>query len=332
MVPKTDWHQPWHQRPHVVLLGAGASRQAFPRGDKNGRVVPLMNDLIEVCGLQEMLDAANVECGPDAGGFEAIYSRLLADKAKASLREDVENKVFEYFAALEFPAEPTLYDHLVLSLREKDMIATFNWDPFLVHALARNATRATPPQLAFLHGNVAVGFCDKHDRFVQGTAGSFCHQCGRRLRGSPILFPIEQKGYNETAFLKDSWQRLKVFLKHAYIWTIFGYSAPVSDVEAVQLLKEGWGDTSKRYFEEIEIIDTKEHAAIYSMWDPFICQAHFQVYRTFDESLIARFPRRSSEALYASQIEGQWFDDEPIAGGWEELDLQLHRLTLLEQS
>jgi cyclic nucleotide-binding protein len=26
----------------------------------------------------------------------------------------------------------TLYDHLVLSLRPKDVIATFNWDPFLI--------------------------------------------------------------------------------------------------------------------------------------------------------------------------------------------------------
>jgi len=291
-----------------------------------------MNDLVEVCALQKMLDAAGVEWGPDAGGFEAIYSRLFADKAMCSLREDVESTVFDYFAAMELPEEPTLYDHLVLALRRKDMIATFNWDPFLVQALARNAGRATPPQVAFLHGNVAVGSCSNHDPLSQGTVGTFCRQCGKRFQGSPILFPIEQKGYNDTPFLKDSWRRLKVFLKYAYIWTVFGYSAPVSDVEAVQLLKEGWGDSSKRYWEEIEIIDTKEHATLHSTWDPFICQGHFKVWRTFNESLIARFPRRSSEALHASQIEGQWFDDEPISGGWGELDLQLRKLTAIEES
>ena len=34
--------------PHVVMLGAGASVAAFPNGDKNGRKVPLMKDLVGV--------------------------------------------------------------------------------------------------------------------------------------------------------------------------------------------------------------------------------------------------------------------------------------------
>lgn len=32
------------QKPHVVVLGAGASRATCPDGDKNGRKIPLMRD------------------------------------------------------------------------------------------------------------------------------------------------------------------------------------------------------------------------------------------------------------------------------------------------
>jgi hypothetical protein len=52
------------------------------------------------------------------------------------------------------PNEPTIYDHLVLSLRPKDLIATFNWDPFLYQAFVRNGHVGDMPYLAFLHGTM----------------------------------------------------------------------------------------------------------------------------------------------------------------------------------
>jgi hypothetical protein len=45
--------------------------------------------------------------------------------------------VREYFAQLELPVEPTIYDALLLSLRDKDAVFTFNWDPFLFQAHLR---------------------------------------------------------------------------------------------------------------------------------------------------------------------------------------------------
>lgn len=39
-------------RPHVVILGAGASLAAFPDGDKNSLGFPLMNSLKGVRGLK----------------------------------------------------------------------------------------------------------------------------------------------------------------------------------------------------------------------------------------------------------------------------------------
>ena len=49
------------QRPHLILLGAGASLAAFPNGDRNGRVLPLMYNLVEVVELQPYLEELNVD-------------------------------------------------------------------------------------------------------------------------------------------------------------------------------------------------------------------------------------------------------------------------------
>lgn len=42
-------------KPHVVILGAGASKVNCPTGDKNGKKLPLMNDFSETLGLSKQL-------------------------------------------------------------------------------------------------------------------------------------------------------------------------------------------------------------------------------------------------------------------------------------
>jgi hypothetical protein len=39
--------------------------------------------------------------------------------------------------------------------------------------------------------------------------------------------------------------------------TIFGYGAPKSDTEAVDLMKAAWGKVSDRNLEQVEIIDSQ---------------------------------------------------------------------------
>jgi len=42
-------------RPHVVILGAGASRATCPTGDAEGRRLPVMVDLVDVLDLRPLL-------------------------------------------------------------------------------------------------------------------------------------------------------------------------------------------------------------------------------------------------------------------------------------
>lgn len=150
-------------RPHVVILGAGCSLAAFPNGDRGGKRLPLMDNLVQVLGLETSLQAANFLDPPR--NFEALYSRLAGDDHYADLRSTIEGAVTKYFAQMALPGDPTIYDHLLLSLRPKDCVATFNWDPFLWDAwerVQRQGLTPKPPKVFFLHGNVRIGICHEH--------------------------------------------------------------------------------------------------------------------------------------------------------------------------
>lgn len=70
-----------------------------------------------------------------------------------AIRIELENRIYDYFNKFEIPDEPTIYDFLILSLTNKDLIATFNWDPLLTQAYQRcsNITRNLP-ELVFYMG------------------------------------------------------------------------------------------------------------------------------------------------------------------------------------
>lgn len=298
--PSNKYH--FHvQRPHLVLLGAGASRAAFPKGEKNGLIPPLMNDFFDIVeDLSDCLEKYGVEY--EKKDFEDVYSSMYENSKYDGIRTDVEEIVYNYFARMELPDEPTLYDHLILSLTGRDVIATFNWDPFIWQAMCRNYNRVggihNLPRPIYLHGNTAVGICAKHEKVQIGRKWGICGKCGERLERPKLLFPIKQKDYNADIFIKSSWHDVKLFLQDAFMFTIFGYGAPSSDVEAIKLLREGWGDRYQRSMEEIEVIDILEENVLCERWDKFIHSHHYSTHKDFYLSSIAKFGRRSCDAQF----------------------------------
>lgn len=95
----------------------------------------------------------------------------------------------------QLPDEPNIYDFLVLGLTSKDLIATFNWDPFLVQAMQR-ASRfvngESLPQVAFLHCNVVIGYCAKCKQI--GCINSVCRN-GHLLQLVQLLYPVANRVY-----------------------------------------------------------------------------------------------------------------------------------------
>ena len=301
---------PKPERRHVVILGAGASRAAFLNGDRNGQKLPVIKDFVDVVGLADLLAANGIN--PPFDNFEGIYSDIAADINKTALRKEIEKRVYDYFAVLKLPDTPTLYDHLILSLRPKDVVATFNWDPFLWNAAARNRHFSTSPDLLFLHGNVAVGHCP--DCKLVLCRSYNCPHCGRTLVASPLLYPVKQKNYQSDAAIAGHWLSLASALKSALTVTFFGYGAPETDVEAIELLKNAWGNPEKRVLEEIEIIDTRPEDNLKATWKPFIHfihSHHYGIHESFYDSNIAKHPRRSCEALWENNA-GARFKNEGI--------------------
>jgi len=198
-IPEVELKKIIVHRPHVVILGAGTSRAAFPQGDKNGVKLPLMCDFVEILGLNRILEKFGIDY--TSRNFEEVYSDLYEQPEYKEARDEIEDHIRNYFAGMELPDPPTLYDHLVLSLREKDLIATFNWDPFLFQACARNYKFAKPPRLIFLHGNVAIGYCATHR--IKGPITGGCIECGRPFIASQLLYPIKQKDYASDPFISS---------------------------------------------------------------------------------------------------------------------------------
>jgi hypothetical protein len=295
-------------RPHVVILGAGASLAAFPHGDGNRVRLPLMADFVEIVGIEKMLRSAKIDY--QGINFEEVYSRLSEKPEYASLIQDIEATTYSYFSRMRLPASPTIYDHLILSLREKDLIATFNWDPFLYFACLRNYRFAKLPHCVYLHGSVAVGYCLAHKK--KGMIGHSCSVCQQPFDKSRLLFPVLSKNYSTDQFIAGEWQTLRNYLKSAYIVTIFGYSAPQSDVEAINLMKEAWGEVEKRNLEEFEIIDIKKASDLANTWKEFIHSHHYITSENFYDSHIARHPRRSCEAMWNQLMECKFLQDNPL--------------------
>ena len=299
------------ERPHVIILGAGCSKAALPQGDVNGNHLPLMDDFLDVVGqVKDVLEGAGV---PVQGkNFEEIYSSLVAT-GYSDLQNKVESLIFRYFEALLLPDHPTLYDHLLLSLRDKDVIATFNWDPFLLQALKRNRhILPRPPQILFLHGNVMVGFCETHK--TQGFEDTRCPRCGKFPTPSRLLYPVGEKNYEENPMIADSWKQLRLDLKHAFMMTVFGYGAPVSDIAAIKLMKEALGNTEQNKLKLFEIIDIRPREELLEVWDPFIKNYgyHYKIHSDFYCSYIAKHPRRTGEAFIDQYLKGTWICNNPV--------------------
>ena len=288
--------------PHVVLLGAGASRAAFPDGEATGRKLPLMADLMDIVPIGKIL--RGVENRPANRNFEALYGTMAANPAMAGVREELEAAVFDYFAALRLPERPTLYDLLLVSLRGKDVIATFNWDPFLILAARRSGLREDQiPRFVFLHGNVAAGFCTRDK--VLGVSGGSCRRCQQPFEQMRLLFPVAEKDYDSDPMIRVEWLRLRKFLERPFWLTIFGYGAPKSDRSAMALLKEAWGRWQDRQFERVEVIDIRPVKQLEESWKPFIHTHHREFHKSFSESWLARHPRRTGEAYRNQFIEAK---------------------------
>lgn len=304
-LPALDVKTGINHSPHIVILGAGASRACCLDGDACGVKLPLMNDLVECLGLDEVLRSGGIQ--KTNQNFEQIYMEIH-QSGNEQLRSEVENRVHDYFNTLTIPDTPTIYDYLLLTLRKKDLIVTFNWDPLLAQAFKRCRSITKLPNIAFLHGNVAVGI--DREKQTKGFLDDHFSNPGSSLKPIPLLFPVEKKDYNKDPSIKAEWDLATDYLGIAYFVTVIGYSAPKTDVEAKKLLLKAWKNNPTHTLAQIEIIDTAEESYTEKMWEDFFVGAHYAIFDSFNSSILKRHPRRSCESFaFATLQQRPWREE-----------------------
>ena len=287
---------------HVVILGAGASiASTFRNPEANGKRLPSMDNFIDLVGLSDIVDSLPEKL--KAKNFEQLYTNLHNDNPNSDEILEIQNRVYDYFKDMKLPEnEATIYDFLVLSLRPRDLIATFNWDPFLYQAFCRNGHIADMPYLSFLHGSVSIGY-SKDDKRC-GPVGMQMRRDEGVFEPTPLLYPVSQKNYTEDEFISMEWDRVKGWLHEDSTKrvTVFGYGAPDTDVEAVSLMNTAWGTAIKRNMEQFEIIDIRPEEEGVKRWDNFIHSHHYDYTNDYFSSSLAYNPRRTFESYFQHNL------------------------------
>lgn len=283
------------QDPHVVILGAGASKASCPR-DKNGKEVPLLRDIHKALGLYDELKGYGFS-DVELDNFEMLFSNINGKVEYAALQRKLETAVREYFQELRLPDKPTLYDYLILSLTEKDAIVSFNWDPFLTQAYRRNIEVGNLPQLFFPHGNTGVGLC--YSCHVKGYANCLCPRCFSPLTDMKLLYPIGKKNYTDGDVIQNEWSGARSYLNHAAGVTIFGYSAPETDAEAYNLLKSSYKVSNISPIAPFTIINLRTNEDEQrKKWAEIYDRQMLQYTDDIRETILWQWPRVSLETLF----------------------------------
>lgn len=281
--------------PHVVIIGAGASIAACPK-DKHGRPLPSLrgiSNLPEIASILSKHDFPNDELED----FELLFSNIYGKTEYADLVQALELEIYNYFRKIELPDCITYYDYLVLSLTEKDAIISFNWDPYLIQAYRRNMITGNLPRLIFPHGNVGVGVC--YDCNQVSFVDLPCPVCSKKLAAMPLLFPIGKKDYNSNPLIRDEWKLARDYLSRANGITVFGYSAPISDVEAFDLMKTAYLKSNVREIAPFTIINTpRSKESQMEKWSEFFDRSMMIYCTSFEETILWNNPRVSLESLF----------------------------------
>ena len=119
---------------------------------------------------------------------------------------------------------------------------------------------------------------------------------------SQLLFPVKHKDYNQDPLISTSWAQLQDVLNedefNTHNITIFGYSAPKTDIEALTMIKNAYGNYNERPLEQFEIIDIRDKDEVISSWSEIAHPNHWDFCTDYFQSSLAQYPRRTDEAFF----------------------------------
>ncbi len=107
--------------------------------------------------------------------------------------------------------------------------------------------------------------------------------------------------------------------------TVFGYSGPATDAEAVKRFGEPWRTNKLRMFHHLEVIDVVGSEEVSRRWGPLAFQDHLLVAESFERSFLGRYPRRSCEMKRTISSTGRMArrNPMPVSASFDDLDIWL---------
>lgn len=283
-----------------------------------------MADLVSDLSLEDVVRKSGHD---PAGNFEEIYSALYAAGDAATINV-LDEATRSYFSRVQLPEQVTIYDYLLLSMRPKDIIVSFNWDPLLPQAFRRwRHLGAVLPEIVFPHGNVDLALHpgNRHMAFACDVVGK------GGFKPCRLLYPVEKKNYNDDPFIADQWTRVTGSLGDAYFVTVFGYSAPATDVEARQLLKNAWINNPTCRLGAFDVVDIRSREELEPSWQEFLGPTHGAYLLDIMHTFPMHHPRRTCEALAFTTLQQQPWREQPFPRFSELADLEKWVQPLLEE-
>lgn len=122
--------------------------------------------------------------------------------------------------------------------------------------------------------------------------------------------------------------------------TIFGYSAPKTDIEAARMLKKAFEKyLPAQRFNHIDIIERPNfnHDELSNTWREFITDSkcYYDIRESFYDSYLANSPRRTVECLY-KRNNNVWWGDSKVKfteeDCWDDVQERLIPLLIEEKS
>lgn len=109
---------------------------------------------------------------------------------------------------------------------------------------------------------------------------------------------------------------MREYISVAAMVTIFGYSAPKTDALAKKIFMSAWkvDNPEEKPVQRVEIIDVRDGNEVAMQWQEFAFFDHLDVRRSFYESFLSIYPRRSIEALAHRGFDGHFVESIPWAG------------------
>lgn len=145
--------------------------------------------------------------------------------------------------------------------------------------------------------------CEKDT--VVGISGRNCSRCGQPFVPSKLLYPDKHKVYLLDRFIKSEWDILRRYLGKAYYLTVYGYSAPKTDVEARSLMLDVWRKNKYLELAEVDVVDTATREALEASWEEFFFSHHYTIFDNMADSYLFRHPRRSCDAFASETLKNK---------------------------